>query len=41
MLAMGCMPMGFEKVDVVKTVIDGELVEEYPAMLREVSSTSE
>jgi predicted N-acetyltransferase YhbS len=30
--------LGFEKVDVVKTVIDGELVEEYPAMLREVST---
>jgi hypothetical protein len=31
----------FKKVDVVKTVIDGGLVEEYPAMLREASSTSE
>ena len=31
----------FKKVDVVKTVIDGDLVEEYPAMLREASSTSE
>ena len=25
MLVMGCMPMGFEKVDVVKTVIDEDL----------------
>jgi hypothetical protein len=30
--------LGFKKVDVVKTVIDGELVEEYPAMLGEVST---
>jgi hypothetical protein len=33
--------LGFEKVDVVETVINGELVEEYLAMLREASSTSE
>ena len=31
--------MGFERVDTVKTVIDGQLVEEYPAMLREASTT--
>jgi hypothetical protein len=33
--------LGFEKVDIVKTVIDGRLMEEYPAMLREASPISE
>jgi hypothetical protein len=31
--------LGFEKIDTVKTVIDGELVEEYPAMLRRAPTT--
>jgi hypothetical protein len=42
MLAMGCMPSwDSRRVNVVETVINGELVEDYLAMLREASSTSE
>lgn len=32
--------LGFEKIDKLKTVIDGELVEEYPAMLTEAATKS-
>jgi GNAT superfamily N-acetyltransferase len=32
--------LGFKKIDTVTTVIDGELVEEYPAMWREASIKS-
>ena len=39
---VGCRiysPLGFEKIDIVKTVFDGELAEEYPAMLRRAPTT--
>jgi hypothetical protein len=32
--------LGFEKVGTVRTVIDGQLVAEYPTILREVADIS-